>query len=112
MTELDLLIQELKEKCRRLQAEIKELAADTEQICDNQFKCEWCNAEIELPSDSRTVLALVSGRPTQNIGLIDVYQLAEYTEEDGWYIHEFPRWKNAEVSFWTELPQMPTEKRK
>lgn len=45
---------------------------------------EWISVKDRLPEHSALVLAIVSGKPHENITLIDAYQLASYNPEDGW----------------------------
>ena len=69
---------------------------------------EWINATHETPANDRLVLAIVSGKPLPNLGLIESYQLAVYDKQENlWEIDEFPEWTGAEVSFWCELPEPP-----
>lgn len=68
----------------------------------------WTNTARETPGNNRLVLAIVSGKPLKNLGLIDNYQLARfYKDKNAWEIEEFPEWAEAEVSFWCELPAPP-----
>ncbi len=55
------------------------------------------------------VLAIVSGKPSPNVTLHGAYVLANYYEDCGWVIEEYPSWEHAEVSHWMPLPEAPEE---
>ena len=63
----------------------------------------------ELPSEGKTVLALVSGSPTENITLHASYQTAVYIPDEGWVIDEWPEWETPEVICWQNCPEVPEE---
>ena len=68
----------------------------------------------ELPLDGKTVLAIVSGSPTDNITLIGDYQMARYYADDpaGWVIEEWPDWETPIVHCWRRKPEVPEEVKK
>lgn len=66
----------------------------------------------ELPPEGKTVLALVSGSPTENITLHASYQTAFYIPEEGWAIDEWPEWETPEVICWQNCPEVPEEVRR
>ena len=70
---------------------------------------EWIDAKVELPPDDVSVLAIVSGKPCENITLVSVLCTGAYSESEGWMIDEFPAWENPQVSHWMLLPEMPEE---
>ncbi len=70
-------------------------------------KNEWVAASERLPDHEEFVLAIVSGKPKPNITLRGSYEIALYSKEDGWCIETFPFWKNADVTYWRELPPAP-----
>ena len=63
----------------------------------------------ELPPEGKTVLALVSGSPTENITLHASYQTAVYIPDEGWVIDEWPEWETPEVICWQNCPEVPEE---
>ena len=63
----------------------------------------------ELPPEGKTVLALVSGSPTENITLHASYQTAVYIPDEGWAIDEWPEWETPEVICWQNCPEVPEE---
>ena len=73
----------------------------------------WFRPEIgELPPEGKTVLALVSGSPTENITLHASYQTAVYIPDEGWAIDEWPEWETPEVICWQNCPEVPEEVRR
>ena len=66
----------------------------------------------ELPPEGKTVLALVSGSPTENITLHASYQTAVYIPDEGWVIDEWPEWETPEVICWQNCPEVPEEVRR
>lgn len=66
----------------------------------------------ELPPEGKTVLALVSGSPTENITLHASYQTAFYIPDEGWAIDEWPEWETPEVICWQNCPEVPEEVRR
>ena len=63
----------------------------------------------ELPPEGKTVLALVSGSPTEKITLHASYQTAVYIPDEGWVIDEWPEWETPEVICWQNCPEVPEE---
>ena len=68
----------------------------------------------ELPPDGETVIAIVSGSPTDGITLTGSYQTASYYGEDsaGWVVDEWPEWENPTVHCWQSAPEAPEEVKK
>lgn len=74
---------------------------------------EWIRADERLPDDERdgeTVLAIVSGKPHENITLCQAVMLAGYFGEEGWLVNEYPEWENPVVTHWMPLPELPKNK--
>lgn len=74
---------------------------------------EWIRADEHLPDDERdreTVLAIVSGKPHENITLCQAIMTAEYVGEAGWIVNEYPEWENPVVTHWMPLPELPKNK--
>ena len=68
----------------------------------------------ELPPDAGTVIAIVSGSPTDGITLTGSYQTASYFANNpaGWVIDEWPEWENPTVHCWQPVSAAPEEVKK
>lgn len=68
----------------------------------------------ELPPDAGTVIAIVSGSPTDGITLTGSYQTASYFANNpaDWVIDEWPEWENPTVHCWQPAPEAPEEVKK
>ena len=114
-------IKEIAARCAHSQAFYHTLDTGHKQAIDDEA---WLLAEVErlrqarrwIPTGERLpepndgfVLAIVSGKPHENITLHRAHQLAEYTAADGWIISEYLDWEDAEVSCWMPLPAAPEE---
>ena len=73
------------------------------------LRTQWISTERTLPQNDENVLSVVYGKPKDNIHLVGAYQLAEYSEKEGWIIEEYPEWKGAIVTHWMPLPEPPEE---
>lgn len=69
---------------------------------------KWISVDKQLPKKDELVLTITNGKPTNNITLIDAYELGEYTD-GGWIIAEWPKWRDAKVTHWIPLPEPPGE---
>lgn len=67
----------------------------------------WISVRDRLPEDDNDVLAIVDGRPCENVNLIGAYELASYYPKDGWIIEAYPEWEGAKVTHWAPLPEPP-----
>lgn len=81
---------------------------ESQEAGDGWFRPE----KGELPPEGKTVLALVSGSPTENITLHASYQTAFYIPDEGWAIDEWPEWETPEVICWQNCPEVPEEVRR
>lgn len=71
---------------------------------------EWIAADAEVPAEEIFVLALVSGKPKDNIRFDNAPCIATYYRaDDEWDIEEWPEWKNPEVKYWAYIPDEPSE---
>lgn len=73
---------------------------------------EWISVKDRLPDDEKdgeVVLAVVYGKPKQNITLIGAIMTAGYFDGEGWVINEYPEWEAPEVTYWMPLPNPPEE---
>ena len=71
---------------------------------------EWIDPAVELPPDDDMVLAIVSGKPADNITLEDAYELASYGSE-GWIVEQYELWETPTVTWWRPLPDPPEKKK-
>ena len=83
---------------------------ESQEAGDGWFRPE----KGELPPDAGTVIAIVSGSPTDGITLTGSYQTASYFANDpaGWVIDEWPEWENPTVHCWQPTPEAPEEVKK
>lgn len=75
-------------------------------------RSEWISVKERLPDDEKdgeTVLAVVSGKPHENITLCHVLMTAGYFPEEGWVVNEYPEWENPTITHWMPLPEPPKE---
>lgn len=70
-------------------------------------RSEWISVGDRLPEEDDIVLVIANGTPRTNITLKEAYQLAEWCQEDGWILQEFPAWEDAEIAHWMPLPDPP-----
>lgn len=92
-------LEEQRDRCARYAEEIAVL----------QERQRWIPVEERLPEGDDAVLAVVSGKPMENITLIGSVQIASYCAEAGWFITEFPWWDEPTVTHWMPLPAAPEE---
>ena len=64
---------------------------------------QWIPVTKRLPPYDEQVLVIASGKPKENIELIEACELATYYS-DGWCIEAWPEWTEATVSRWMPLP--------
>ncbi len=89
------LIEKMTDRCARYAEEIAVL----------QARQKWIPVTERLPEGSDDVLAVVFGRPMQNIELIGALHIAAYCGDDaGWYVPEYPDWDAPRVTHWMPLP--------
>lgn len=69
---------------------------------------EWISVEDRLPEDPDTnVLVIASGKPRENISLENAYELASYSQDDGWILEMYPEFEDVKVTHWMPLPDPP-----
>lgn len=74
----------------------------------NRFK--WISVKDRLPDKDDLYLTIVSGKPQENIELIETYMLGEYWHKWGWCLDEYPDWEKPNVTHWMPLPEPPKER--
>lgn len=94
------------EKLRELGSLRREVSALRERLAAD----EWIDPAVELPPNDDMVLAIVSGKPADNILLEDAYELASYGS-DGWIVEQFELWEAPKVTWWRPLPDPPEKKK-
>lgn len=94
------------EKLRELGSLRREVFALRERLAAD----EWIDPAVELPPNDDMVLAIVSGKPADNITLEDAYELASYGSE-GWIIEQYELWETPTGSWWRPLPDPPEKKK-
>lgn len=92
--------------CQELGALRREVSSLRERLAAD----EWIDPAVELPPDDDIVLAIVSGKPADNITLEDAYELASYGSE-GWIVEQYELWETPVVSWWRPLPDPPEKKK-
>ena len=92
--------------CRELGALRREVSSLRERLAAD----EWIDPAVELPPNDDMVLAIVSGKPADNIILEDAYELASYGSE-GWIVEQFELWETPTVTWWRPLPDPPEKKK-
>lgn len=72
----------------------------------------WIPVSERLPNDEKdgeTVLAVVFGKPHENITLHCALMTAGYFSGEGWVVNEYPEWENPTITHWMPLPEPPEE---
>lgn len=75
-------------------------------------RSKWISVKERLPDDEKdgeTVLAVVSGKPHENITLYHALMTAGYFPGEGWVVNEYPEWENPTITHWMPLPEPPEE---
>ncbi len=66
----------------------------------------WINADIKVPTNDETVLAIVSG----NCGNVTFENCPMLMLFDGeWYCEDWPEIKDLKVLYWMPIPNLPRE---
>ena len=95
----------------RVLDEADRLRAENAELREQLAADGWIDPDVELPPDDDMVLAIVSGKPADNITLEDAYELASYSAEDGWIVEGYELWEAPSVSWWRPLPDPPEKKK-
>ena len=89
-----------------------EFALTTLRSMQETTKPGWISVKERMPDDEKdgeTVLAVVSGKPHENITLCHVLMTAGYFPGEGWVVNEYPEWENPTITHWMPLPEPPEE---
>ena len=70
---------------------------------------KWISVEERLPENGDLVLVIASGKPRENITLIDAILIASCWAEEGWIADGFDNWDGLDVAYWMPLPEPPKE---
>ena len=73
---------------------------------------DWISVKERLSDDEKDgemVLAVVSGKPHENITLCHALMTAGYFPGEGWVVNEYPEWENPTITHWMPLPEPPEE---
>lgn len=74
----------------------------------NKFDAPWISVKDRLPEKEEFVLAIVSGKPRDNITLDETLMIATYYPNDAeWCVEEFPEWICPTVKYWMPVPDLP-----
>ena len=88
---------------------MKTLRRKLQALEEERNRTRWHKPENRLPGNDNFVLAIVSGIPLPNVTLVYSYEIASYSEEDGWCIETFPDAKHLTVHYWCHLPSRPKD---
>ena len=66
----------------------------------------WIPVTERLPKLDEQVLVIASGKPLENLELINALELATLYA-DGWCLETWPEWQGAIVTHWMPLPPAP-----
>lgn len=84
----------------------RELAGLVDELTAER-QTAWICIKDRLPDDDQMVLAIVSGKPHQNVTLDSAIELATYYNTDGWVLESWPEWEKPNVTYWMSLPELP-----
>lgn len=62
-----------------------------------------------MPDEDQSVIVIANGKPRENITLDGAFELAEWSERDGWFLECWPDWENPVVTHWMPIPVPPEE---
>lgn len=91
------MLQEYVDRCARYAEETMEL----------REKQQWISVTERLPETEDFVLAVVNGKPTENVTLVDSIEIASFMRDEGWLLDMYPEWENPKVTHWMPLPPAP-----
>lgn len=91
------VLQEYVDRCKRYAEETMEL----------REKHQWIPVAERLPETEDFVLAVVNGKPTENVTLVDSIEIASFMRDEGWCLDMYPEWEDPKVTHWMPLPDAP-----
>ena len=72
---------------------------------------EWISVKDRLPDDPHDFVLAAANGAYKNIRLVNAVMMAEYSQEEGWILEMYPEYREAEVTHWMPLPQLPEEEK-
>ena len=69
----------------------------------------WVSVNERMPDEDQVVIVIANGKPRENITLDGAFELAEWSERDGWFLECWPDWENPVVTHWMPIPVPPEE---
>lgn len=90
-------LEELLDRCARYAEEIT-------MLWERQ---RWVPVTERLPETENFVLAVVNGKPAENITLVDSIEIASFMRDEGWCLDMYPEWEDPKVTHWMPLPPAP-----
>lgn len=69
----------------------------------------WVSVNERMPDEDQAVIVIANGKPRENITLDGAFELAEWSEHDGWFLECWPDWENPVVTHWMPIPVPPEE---
>lgn len=91
------VLQEYVDRCKRYADEIMAL----------REKPQWIFVTERLPETEDFVLAVVNGKPAENVTLVDSIEIASFMRDEGWCLDMYPEWEDPKVTHWMPLPPAP-----
>ncbi|WP_394970207.1 DUF551 domain-containing protein [Candidatus Allofournierella merdipullorum] len=67
----------------------------------------WVSVSERMPDKDQVVIVIANGKPRENITLDGAFELAEWSESDGWILACWPDWENPVVTHWMPIPVPP-----
>lgn len=68
-------------------------------------RCAWVSVSERMPDEDQVVIVIANGKPRENITLDGAFELAEWSERDGWFLECWPEWEDPVVTHWMQLPK-------
>ena len=69
----------------------------------------WVSVSERMPDEDQVVIVIANGKPRENITLDGAFELAEWSERDGWFLECWPEWETPVVTHWMPIPVPPEE---
>lgn len=78
-----------------------------EEVMALREQRRWIPVTERLPETEDFVLAVVNGKPTENVTLVDSIEIASFMWDEGWCLDMYPEWEDPKVTHWMPLPDAP-----